>query len=246
MERHATTRAPANPASYYANVLGFYASILTAALTAVTFAIAFLTPPISGSSCTKDCIDYPYLDIVARVPRDYLWMVPAMVLTFVYFVLMVCIHHYASEDKKVFSQIGLSVALAAAAILIVDYFVQVSVIQPSLENGETDGIALLTQYNPHGLFIALEDIGYLLMAVSFLFAAPVFSGRGGVERAIRWIFITAFLLALLALIVITALYGTGRGYRFEVAVISIDWLVLIVGGALLSIVFRRALRTTPP
>jgi hypothetical protein len=28
-------------------------------------------------------------------------------------------------------------------------------------NGETDGLSILTQYNPHGIFIALEEIGYL-------------------------------------------------------------------------------------
>jgi hypothetical protein len=36
------------------------------------------------------------------------------------------------------------------------------------------------------------------------------------------------------------LYGHDLEYRFEVAVISIDWIVLIISGALLSIVFKRA------
>jgi hypothetical protein len=37
------------------------------------------------------------------------------------------------------------------------------------------------------------------------------------------------------------MYGLDRQDRFEVAVISIDWLVLTINGALLSIVFRRRL-----
>ena len=49
---------------------------------------------------------------------------------------MVCIHYYAPVEKKVFSHIGLSLALISAIVLIIDYFVQVSVIQPSLVNGE--------------------------------------------------------------------------------------------------------------
>ncbi|MEW6579895.1 MAG: hypothetical protein AB1435_11965 [Chloroflexota bacterium] len=226
-----------------ANSLGFYTSILTTVVTVITFGVAILTPPISGPNCVDSCVEYPYLDIVSRFPRDYLWMYPAIVLTLIYVVLMACIHSYASEGKKIWGQIGLSIALISAAILITDYFIQVSVIQPSLENGETDGLALLTQYNPHGIFIALEDVGYLLMSVSFLFVAPVFSRSDRVERAIRWIFILSFFLAIIALTVISVQYGIDREYRFEVAVISIDWLVLIVTGVLLSIVFKRAMGT---
>ena len=37
-------------------------------------------------------------------------------------------------------------------------------------NGETDGIALLTQYNGHGIFIAMEELGYITMSISFLFS----------------------------------------------------------------------------
>lgn len=33
-------------------------------------------------------------------------------------------------------------------------------------HGETEGITLLTQYNAHGIFIALEELGYLLMSLS--------------------------------------------------------------------------------
>jgi len=56
---------------------------------------------------------------------------------------------------------------------------------------------------------------------------------------VRWIFVTAFILAMVALAVISINYGLDREDRFEVAVLSIDWLVLIVDGVLLSIIFRR-------
>jgi hypothetical protein len=210
-------------------------------VTVITFGIAIFTPPISGPNCVNPCIEYPYLDILSRFPRDYLWMYPAMVLILLFVVLTLCIHYHASEGKKLFSQVGLSFALMSATILIVDYFVQISVIQPSLEAGEVEGIALLTQYNPHGIFIALEEIGYLLMSVAFLFIAPVFSRSDRVERAIRWIFTLSFFLVVLSLIAITILYGIDRGYRFEVIVIAVDWLVLIVTGILLSNVFKRAM-----
>lgn len=59
------------------------------------------------------------------------------------------------------------------------------------------------------------------------------------ERAIRWIFLLGFLLAMVSLAGISLAYGINREYRWEVAVISIDWLVLISAGALLSLAFKR-------
>jgi hypothetical protein len=70
-------------------------------------------------------------------------------------------------------------------------------------NGGIEGIALLTQYNPHGLFIALEELGYLMMSFSFLFIAPVFTNNNRVEKYIRGIFILAFILAIIAFAFVT-------------------------------------------
>ncbi len=220
--------------------LGFYTAIAITILTIITFGIAFLTPPLSGPSCTDSCYEYPYHDIASRFPRDYYWMYPAMVLTLLFVVLLVIIHHYAADNRKVFSQIGLSFGLIAAAALLVDYFVQVSVIPPSLENGETDGIALLTQFNSHGAFIALEEVGYLMMSLAFLCIAAVFAG-GRLERAIRWIYIGSFVLSMIALIIVSITYGIEREYRFEIAVITLDWAALIITGPLLAVLFRRGM-----
>jgi hypothetical protein len=242
MKNQITSSKTVNSVTNNANLLGFYAAILTTVVTVVTFGISIFTPPISGPFCKGSCIEYPFTNIVSRFPIDYVWMYPAILLTLIYVVLMVCIHHYASKEKKIFSHIGLSFALISATVLIIDYFIQISVIQPSLVNGETDGIAILTQYNPHGIFIALEDIGYLMMSVAFLCIAPVFSRTNRLESAIRWIFIISFILTIISLIIISILYGINREYRFEVAVITINWTVLIVSGILLSVVFKRAMR----
>jgi len=122
--------------------VGFYSAILTALLTVFTFVIAFLTPPLSGPFCAGGCFTYPYSDIASRFPRDYIWMYPAMILNMVYYVLMVAIHYFAPAEKKIFSHIGQSFALLSMATFVIDYFLQVSVIQPSLVLGETEGIAL--------------------------------------------------------------------------------------------------------
>lgn len=218
--------------------LGLLSAILTVVLTAVTFALALATPPISGPLAV-DPIQYPYTEIISRFPRDYFWMYCAMILMLVFIVTAVCIYHDASEEQKVLAHIGLVFAVVSGIILFTDYFIQVSVIQPSLLNGETDGMALLTQYNPHGLFVVFEEIGYIAMSLSFLFFASVFSDGTKLDRAIKTILIGSFILSVLALAAICATYGIHREYLFEVAVISIDFLALIVFGSLLSIRYGK-------
>ena len=149
--------------------IGFWSALLTAVFAAGSFAIAIATPPRSGPFCLTGCITYPYANVALFFPRDYFWMVPGIFLTPLFVVLMACIHRSADEDKKVFSLIGLSFALVSAALITMDYFVQLTVMQPSLLQGEVNGLALFSQYNPHGIFIALEDLGYLMMSLAFLF-----------------------------------------------------------------------------
>ena len=226
--------------------VGFYSAVLTALLTIFTFMIAFLTPPLSGPFCTGGCFTYPYSDIASRFPRDYFWMYPAMLLNVVYYILMVAIHYFAPVEKKIFSHVGLSFALLSMATFVIDYFVQVSVIQPSLILGETDGMALLSQFNAHGVFIVLEEIAFIMMSISMLFMAPVFVGKTRSENAIRWIFTGNFVLNALSFTLFTVFYGIFREYRFEVAAFSINWLALVTSGIFLSMVFRNTLRERFP
>lgn len=116
-------------------------------------------------------------------------------------------------------------------------FGQFAVVIPSLQSGETEAPPLFTQYNPHGLFFAGEAPGYLTLSVAFLFAAPVLNGRG-IQRPIRWAMVGGFVLAVAAFI---GFWIVGRDLiAFEVSVLSINWIVLIISGVLLSVAFRRA------
>ena len=224
------------------NLVGFYSAITLTVITVVTFSFALTAIPISGAFAPEGGLEYPYLDTVSQYPKDYLWMFPAIFLILSYIILMIAIHSYASNEKKIFSQISLAFTIVSAVLLLGNYFIQFSVIPASLINGETEGITLLTQYNPHGIFIALEDLGYLMMSLSFLFIAPVFTKKNRIESAIRWIFIIAFVLTIISLVIISIRYGIIRKDRLEVAVITIDWMVLIINGILLSILFRNQLK----
>lgn len=217
--------------------LGFWSALLTVVLAAVFMVMGIATPPRSGPLCGNACVPYPYTDVAAFIPQDYIWLYPGFLLAPAFVVLMACIHNHAADGKKVFSRIGLSFALLYAAVIMVDYFIQLEVVVPSLQAGETAGLSLFTQYNPHGLFIVFEALGYLLMSVALLFTAPVFEG-GQAERAVRWLFVASFVLAVVAF---AALAIADRDIvAFEVTILLIDWIVLIVGGALTSLAFWRA------
>ena len=218
---------------------GYYVSVLTAILTVVTFGIAVCTPPLSGPFCKGDCFQYPYHDILSRFPRDYYWMYPAILLSFSYMVMMITVHRSIPAERNLFSSVASGFAIISSIILSADYFIQVSFIQPSLLAGETDGVAMMSQFNPHGIFIILEELGFVTMAISFLFLAPAFGGPIRLEKSLRLTFIISFCLTVAAFVAISAVHGIMREYRFEVAVISITWLELIIVSVLLARYFRR-------
>lgn len=215
-----------------------YLSAAMAAITAVTFGLALLAVPISGANCPGDCIDYPYLGTADRYPRDYLWMYPAIALVVVYLMFAVSLGAMAPRSRRLFGHLAVALAIPSTTVLASTYFVQTSVVPSSVAAGENEGITLLTQYNPHGVFIALEEIGYLLMTASFVFMAPLVTGTGKKARAVRVIFVGAFAVTVLAVAAYSIAYGLDRQDRFEVVAITVSWLVLITNGILLALILR--------
>jgi hypothetical protein len=165
-------------------------------------------------------------------------MYAALLQLLFFAALMSSLHLLASPAKKLWSLLSLFFAFVAAATLFLDYFVQLSVVQQSLENGEFEGIALISQFNPHGIFLALEDAGYLLMSLSMCFAAPGLVQRLRFAKSIQVLFVANLVLTLAALLIISLVHGIHREYLFEISAISINWLALIVAGLLLPKYFR--------
>ncbi len=146
--------------------------------------------------------------------------------------------HLISQEKNYFSLAALVMSILAVAVLDIDYFLQISVIQPSLANKEYEGIGLLSQYNPHGIFIALEELGYIFMNLSFVCLFPVFNRRTSKEKFIKWLFAGSFIMMMGCYFFISFYFGIEKEYRFEVVIISIDWLVLIVAALIIPRIFR--------
>ena len=205
-------------------------------MTVLTFALALTALP--------DKVPYPFTDpvIAKQWPGDYLWLYPAMLLMLLVVGWVAAIHVWSPSRARVFSLIALCLAVASAVVLLVDYFLQVGVMPISLEKGQLDGWAMLTQYNPNGVFIALEELGYLLMCVAFLCLLAAFAGKTRVERTLRWLLRGSFAVTVVALAAVSAVKGMDRADTFEIAVISIVWLTLIAAGILTALLFRREAR----
>lgn len=218
--------------------LGFWTSILLAVLAVAAFALGITTPPRSGPYCPANCITYPYTDAAQFVPRDYLWVVPSVFLLPVFVVLAGCIHSRVPSAKNHLSVIGLCFASIATSLIALDYFVQLQVLEPSLLKGETVGLSPFTQYNPHGFFIALEDLGYLALSAAFIFIGAAFIQGGRLVRSIGWTFIVSALLDFVTFLAMTWHFGLSIDYRFEVVTITIHWTALLVLGILLAVYFR--------
>lgn len=215
-------------------------ALFTSVLTLLTFIIAYNTPPASGPACRESvCYAYPFLDVASRFPKDYYWMFPTMVILVAYIILMVILSNRTEEKKKLFGQITVIFASISGAVLLVTYFTQLSVVQPSLLKNEADGISLLSQFNPHGLFIALEELGYLLMSVSFLFAGLAMTVKTKLEKWIKRVFVGSFVLTVLSLMIILATMGLNKEYIFEIAAITITWFTLIINGFLIFRLFNK-------
>lgn len=212
-----------------------WAAIGTLALTIVTAVVAVTTPPRSGPMCQlPQCVTAPYTDVAEFVPRDYLWMYPALALQVVYLILVAVLSGDGMRRRPAAASAALGFTVLGAGMLVVDYGLQLFVVQPSLLAGETAGLELLSQYNPHGLFIGLENLGYAAQAVGFLFLAAILPVSDRRLRIARWVFMGGGIITWIALVGLAGAYGAQLEYRFELAGISVSWLVLAATATLLA------------
>lgn len=218
--------------------LGQAVAWATAGVGLLAAILGYTTPPRSGPFCSNGCLGAPYTDVATFVPRDYWWLYPQSLLILLVLALLVCIHQAAPPAARVFSGLAVALATVATAALLADYVIQLAVLQPSLLRGETNGLSLFSQYNPHGVFIALEDLGYLVLGLALLSTAGVFTEKSRLARGLRWLLLVGGALTVIALPVLAIVYGSDLEYRYEVAAIALTWVTLITGGILLARWFR--------
>ena len=152
-----------------ARQLGKWVAPATAVVGVASLAIGVTTPPRSGPFCSGKCIEFPYPDAAGYVPRDYLWMYPGGLLMLLFVVLALCLVPWVEPRHRLAATIAACFSAIGAALIVVDYGIQLTFVQPALLAGEAQGLSAFTQYDPHGMFIALENVGYALLGVAFGF-----------------------------------------------------------------------------
>ena len=224
-----------------------WAGVSTAVLAVASMVTGVTTPPRSGPYCEAGCVAYPYTAAAEFVPRDYLWMYPTLLMVLAFVTLAGGLHDLVPGARRVFSRAGLSLSLMGASLLVVDYALQLTVMQPALLTGELEGVSPLSQYNPHGVFIGVENVGYALLAGAFAFlGVALATSRSTLLRVAAWVLRLGAVLTLLDLIVSAVVYRSGLDYRFEVIALLVTWLVLVATGVLVPVALRRDARWTPP
>lgn len=218
---------------------GFYLSFLLAFLTIVTFGFAMIAIPPAGPYCPDNCMSYPFSDLLLYYPRDYYWMYLAVFQLFAFILFSAVNHFIANDSNKLYTFLSISFTIISSTVLLIAYFTQFSVVPISVMKGETDCIALITQYNEHGLFIAMEELGYITMSIALFFLAFAFSKNTRIERVIRVILISQLFLTIFAFVFYSIQFGIERSYLFEVATISINWLTLIFIGVMVGVHYKR-------
>jgi len=152
-------------------------------------------------------------------------------------VLMVAVHQMAPVERKVWSQAAVAFATIYAALISINYYVQLTWVAPRLARGETAGIEQFL-FTPFDSFLyAVDILGYSFMSLATLFAARVFTGDG-LERVTR-----RFLIANGLLLPFVALQMYVHGLIWIAAL----WAVTFPGSTIsLALVFRRTTPVTPP
>jgi hypothetical protein len=159
--------------------------------------------------------------------------IPSLILAPMFVIMMLAIHQYASNEKKVLSQLGFSFSLICAAILSLHYYIQLTVVQQGLLNNEIAGLWQFAAPNPHSFFWTLAALGYGFMGISLLFAAPVFSAKS--ERTLKWLLITNGIVGVGFLI------GNAIGIFIVNILASFVWGVLfLIAAILLAKKFRNS------
>ena len=151
--------------------------------------------------------------------------IPSLLLAPMFVIMMLCIHYYASDDRKVLSQLGFSFALICAVVLSIHYYIQLTFVQQGILNNELAGVWQFAAPNPHSFFWTLAALGYGFMGIALLCAAPVFAAK--TERAIKWLFIANGIVGIGFLI------GNALGIFMVNILASFVWGVLFLIAAML-------------
>lgn len=158
-------------------------------------------------------------------------LTPSLLLGSSFLVLTISIHQLASPDRRIWSHAAVAFATIYAALISINYYVQLAWVAPRLAAGRPHGVEPFLFVPFDSFLYAVDILGYSFMSVSTLFAARVFTGPA-LERVVR-----AFLIANGLLLPFIAL----QMYFHWMLWIASLWAITFPGATWsLAVLFRRA------
>ena len=167
--------------------LGFWSSVITAALGAayLVMLIAFFStegfvfPPSAAVQLTAGVITF--------------LTAPTLLVVFV------AIREVPGRGG-VLGTVGVCFAVLFAAVVCINRFVQLTVVQQAPAGANTPDLARFVPYSTESVMFALEMLGWgFFIALAAIFLAPLFS-RGRLQLTIRWTLIAFGVLSLISVV----------------------------------------------
>lgn len=198
--------------SRLALVVGYWSSILTTAwIVAFDIAIAL------G---------------MAGLPTRLLAVGTSLLLAVSFVALMASVHTATRNEAKVWTQIGLSIAIVYAAVLIWNYYLQLTVVR--FDPQQYGWLSM--EFKPETAFWALETIGYTLMSLAALFIVLALR-QGSIRRAIKACLLVNSVLAIIGSV---GYVLTGNPLHVSVLISLAAWSILLpIATGLLAVALRR-------
>ena len=118
--------------------LGFWSSLLSGLL-ALAWAAAFAYqavafPPGEAFDPETYARSFTFLRMIN--------LVPAILLTWPFVVMMISLHFYAPAEKKIWTMIGLAFIIIYAVMADINYLIQLVAVRPNLEQGQLEGLRI--------------------------------------------------------------------------------------------------------
>lgn len=167
-----------------------------------------------------------------KPPWDMAYQVlPSIFLAPSFLVLMIAIHNYVPEERRIWSSIGMAFAIIYTTIVSIVYFTVLSVVLPNMLHGTANNIYVL-QWLPNSFLQNVDGIGYGFMSLATLFSAFAFKGIGIEKWARR--FMIAHGVIIIGVI--------GSVFMPAFFVIAILWVITFpLFSITLMILFKKAI-----
>ncbi|HEY9757804.1 MAG TPA: hypothetical protein V6C97_21735 [Oculatellaceae cyanobacterium] len=176
------------------NRMGFYSAVT------ITCLVVFIDVGMIASNLLYPITTITSIEAYAAQfsPIQMLPFVPSLILAPIFVILISCIYHAATEEKKILGQLGFAFAVVCAAILSLHYYIQLTIVQQGLISGDLAGLWQFATPNPNSLFWTFAALGYGFMGFALLSVASIFSEK--TDRPIKWLFVANGLVGVAFLV----------------------------------------------